>query len=614
MASMSRQQVWDWIRARACGYLNIYGNGSRGPSISTSLNATTTMNMNMNGGRPARFLSESMATRYYIQTQYRGIYQGQHNGPHTRMPSRMKNGDEMVVAASARYIHTTGYRTQKDSMSGSSMNMTMAKQSIPMMQSAQVQQEAETDMAPEDAVKDEESGNSTSDQDEMDQLNITAHMEISSIPSSSPLMSSNASQAAATTISSQAPNPSLSAGAQTPSVSLASSEPIVEENPVELFNSVWNKLEKEYERMSMPSEIIWLNGAPGSGKSTNTPFILSARGLDAKPIIMSNLLNTSEYKKKMDRGEMIANTDVLELLLRALLDNQNNRKGVLVDGYPRTPIQVETISLLHSKMKELRASCDANEMHLFPKPRFLIVILYVSEKESIQRQLQRGAAALRHNERLREINIGHAKPLDPRATDQDVELCRKRYLIFKEHRDTLLRLQDRFPCKLIDAERDLESVQSAILGEFKYQSAQELRPETYDVIQRIPLAERIPGNARPELVERLDIYQLERPDLFQKAIGIVLRLFIPKIKRNAFAGAVLIRVRDETVRFDDRMVSMILDILSERGYHCRYDKKVTLLPVEVDRNTFRIIHEERTEHMFYVRYPEASLTRALTFK
>ena len=33
------------------------------------------------------------------------------------------------------------------------------------------------------------------------------------------------------------------------------------------------------QRVQSPAEIVWLNGAPGSGKGTNTPFILESRGL-----------------------------------------------------------------------------------------------------------------------------------------------------------------------------------------------------------------------------------------------------------------------------------------------------------------------------------------------
>lgn len=31
--------------------------------------------------------------------------------------------------------------------------------------------------------------------------------------------------------------------------------------------------------MQAPDEVVWLNGAPGSGKGANTPFICESRGI-----------------------------------------------------------------------------------------------------------------------------------------------------------------------------------------------------------------------------------------------------------------------------------------------------------------------------------------------
>ena len=41
--------------------------------------------------------------------------------------------------------------------------------------------------------------------------------------------------------------------------------------------------------MVFPKEIMWLGGAPGSGKGTNTPFILRERGLTAPPLVISEV-------------------------------------------------------------------------------------------------------------------------------------------------------------------------------------------------------------------------------------------------------------------------------------------------------------------------------------
>ncbi|MGB0603948.1 MAG: nucleoside monophosphate kinase, partial [Candidatus Latescibacterota bacterium] len=43
-----------------------------------------------------------------------------------------------------------------------------------------------------------------------------------------------------------------------------------------IFARVWANIEAEFgrERLCFPGEIIWLGGAPGAGKGTNTPFIM----------------------------------------------------------------------------------------------------------------------------------------------------------------------------------------------------------------------------------------------------------------------------------------------------------------------------------------------------
>ncbi len=52
-----------------------------------------------------------------------------------------------------------------------------------------------------------------------------------------------------------------------------------------IFSSVWKGLVEEYghENLRFPKEIILLGGAPGSGKGTNTGFIMKARASPALP-------------------------------------------------------------------------------------------------------------------------------------------------------------------------------------------------------------------------------------------------------------------------------------------------------------------------------------------
>ena len=121
-----------------------------------------------------------------------------------------------------------------------------------------------------------------------------------------------------------------------------------------IFNAVWDALEEErgHDNLRFPKEIILLGGAPGAGKGTNTEFIMRARGLTCPPIVVSDLLNSPEAKKIKDAGGMVGDREVVGILLRKMLEPEF-RDGAILDGFPRTKVQVETLKLLVAKIKEL---------------------------------------------------------------------------------------------------------------------------------------------------------------------------------------------------------------------------------------------------------------------
>lgn len=53
---------------------------------------------------------------------------------------------------------------------------------------------------------------------------------------------------------------------------------------------------KQGKDVVFPKEILWLGGAPGAGKGTNTAFIMKERHLTAKPIVVSDLLDSPEAR------------------------------------------------------------------------------------------------------------------------------------------------------------------------------------------------------------------------------------------------------------------------------------------------------------------------------
>ena len=62
-----------------------------------------------------------------------------------------------------------------------------------------------------------------------------------------------------------------------------------------MYNTV-QKRQASGRDLLLPKEIIFVLGAPGSGKGTHSARIMEQRGITAEPIVMSNLLISPESK------------------------------------------------------------------------------------------------------------------------------------------------------------------------------------------------------------------------------------------------------------------------------------------------------------------------------
>src|SRR6516225_10817952 len=136
-------------------------------------------------------------------------------------------------------------------------------------------------------------------------------------------------------------------GTVAPVVAAAANSPDLEIKDAQLiFSAVWRELEGELGRSGMrfPRELILLGGAPGAGKGTNSDFIRKVRGIDAPPIVISKLLNTPEARAVKSRGGMVGDREEVSILLRKLLEPEQ-QNGALLDGFPRTKVQVECLKL-----------------------------------------------------------------------------------------------------------------------------------------------------------------------------------------------------------------------------------------------------------------------------
>lgn len=376
-----------------------------------------------------------------------------------------------------------------------------------------------------------------------------------------------------------------------------------------IFNPIWQDLEEQFGRQSLrfPKEIILLGGAPGAGKGTNTPFILKARGLTCPPIVMSALLDTPEMKRVKDAGQMIGDREVLSALLRELLKPEY-RDGVVLDGFPRTNVQVECLKKLYERMIQLWREFHGTPLAIhFRQPVMHIVVLFVGEKESVARQLKRGRQTKEHNESVR--TRGRGEMLEERATDFDESLAIRRYRVFKEQTwDALLSLKDIFHYHLINAEGTITEVEQDIVKEFDYQSSLELDPRTFDALRTLPLASEIVVHARQELVKRLDAYALNHPELFPKVVTLIEKRFMPIVIRHALSG--LAQVNSEDPLLDEpAALAMLIDIFSERGYHAVVDVHRIEVPNYVDINTGFIKCRVKKVYRITIRFKGSEIRR-----
>jgi adenylate kinase len=374
-----------------------------------------------------------------------------------------------------------------------------------------------------------------------------------------------------------------------------------------IFGAVWRELEGLFGRSKMrfPRELILLGGAPGAGKGTNSDFIRKVRTIDAPPLVIPQLLGTPEALAVKARGAMVGDREVVGILFRKLLEPEY-KNGALLDGFPRTKVQVECLKLLFDEMIALRRefSGTADEIN-FKKPIFHIMVLFVDEAESVARQLKRGRQVVAHNEEV--IRSGVGELWEERATDFSEAPARNRYRVFKERTyDALVSLKQIFHYHFINGQAPIPEVQANIVRELEYQSSLELDPRTFDRLRRLPLASDIVRHARQDLVRRLDGYEVERPETFGRVIEFIEAKIMPIVVRHAISGVA--DINSEDVLFQDPVaLAMLIDVLSERGFHVTVDVTRVCVPVHIDLQSGKIFSEEKKVFRFSIRFRSAQV-------
>lgn len=376
-----------------------------------------------------------------------------------------------------------------------------------------------------------------------------------------------------------------------------------------IFQSVWRELENDYGKKNLrfPKELILLGGAPGAGKGTNTDFIRKVRDITEKPIVVSELLSSPEAVAIKAGGGMVGDRDVVRILFRKLLGAEY-RGGAVLDGFPRTKVQVECLKMLYDEMISLRREfADSPEVVNFKQPVFHIMVLFIEEPESVARQLKRGRQTIAHNEEVMRSGIGEL--WEERPTDFNEQLARNRYRVFKEQTyDALVSLKQIFHYHFINAQASLETVQDNVLRELEYQSSLELDPRTFHALRRIPLASDIVSHARRDLVRRLDEYESEQAELFHAVVDFIDVKIMPIIVRHAISGHANINSEDP-IWEDNVALAMLIDVFSERGFRASVDITRHNVPMRFDLLTGDIEYQQKKVFRISVRFRGSEIRR-----
>ena len=376
-----------------------------------------------------------------------------------------------------------------------------------------------------------------------------------------------------------------------------------------IFEAVWQELQTDFgrENLRFPKEILLLGGAPGSGKGTNTAFIAKTRGITCPPIVISSLLDSPEAKALKDQGIMVGDREVVGLVLRELLRKEYEH-GAILDGFPRTKVQVECLKLLVDKMHELRHEFYNTPLSIrFRHPAIHIMVLFVDELEAVARQLKRGRETLAHNAEVMRTGIGTLR--EDRPTDHDETLARRRYQTFKEQTwDALQSLKEIFHYHFINAQGPVREVEKNILQELEYQSTLELDPLTVDRLRGVPVASEIIVHARQEMVKRLDSYELEHGALFASVVAFIEKKMMPIVLRHAISG--IAHINSEDPILDDPLaLAMLIDVFSERGYHAVVDIHRVDVPERFDLKTGAIECRIKKVYRIQIRFPGSEIRR-----
>lgn len=216
----------------------------------------------------------------------------------------------------------------------------------------------------------------------------------------------------------------------------------------------WCSLFSGMRWQDLPERLIFLNGAPGSGKTKALDTVRASSGIQ-NAISMSSVI--SQHREMApDALKSMSGLCGDEMACSALATSMRasplGTRALIVDGFPRSDAQVD---FLEEFIHHVRYARSLQPGITRPQLEMCMVVLHVDEDTSIQRQMARQAAAEEHNAEVR--RSGEGTLMEERITDQSPQLCRDRFAVFARSMPALARVESLMKVYHIDASSPMET-------------------------------------------------------------------------------------------------------------------------------------------------------------
>ena len=114
--------------------------------------------------------------------------------------------------------------------------------------------------------------------------------------------------------------------------------------------------------------------------------------------------------------------------------------------------------------------------------------------------------------------------------------------------------------------------------------------------------------ARQELVNRLDSYQIKHPELLRDVVDFIQEKMMPVIKRYAVTGRATVNT-EEALFHDPVALAILIDIYSERGFQAMVDIHRQEVPEKFDLETGLITTRQKRVYRMTVFFTGSKIRR-----